>query len=108
MLDTNQAVLRSLEAALLTPAAVEAIVHEVVASARPAEETVVPRRAALRADLAVVEAEITRLTGAIARAPISAACSTPSEPRGSGGRRFRRPSPRSTAWGACRCSTRSP
>ena len=69
MLDTNQAVLQSLEEALLTPAAVEAIVHEVLAAARPVEETAVPRRAALRADLVVVEAEIARLTSAIARAP---------------------------------------
>jgi DNA invertase Pin-like site-specific DNA recombinase len=69
MLDTNRAVLRSLEAALLTPAAVEAIVREVVVSARPVEETMVPRRAAIRADLAVAEAEIARLTSAIARAP---------------------------------------
>jgi hypothetical protein len=36
---------------------------------RPAEDTAVPRRAALRADLAVVEAEIARLTAAIPRAP---------------------------------------
>ena len=69
MLETNQAVLRALEAACLTPAAVEAIVREVLDMARPAEDTVVPRRAALRADLAVVEGEISRLTGAIARAP---------------------------------------
>ena len=69
MLETNQAVLRALEAALLTPAAVEAIIREVVDMARPAEDTAVPRRAALRADLAVVESEIARLTGAIAQAP---------------------------------------
>jgi hypothetical protein len=69
MLDTNQTVLRELEQALLTPAAVEAIVHTALAAMRPAAETAVPRRAALRADLAVVEGEIARLTGAIARAP---------------------------------------
>jgi site-specific DNA recombinase len=69
MLQTNEAVLRSLEAALLTPAAVEAIVREVLAAMRPAEDTAVPRRAALRADLLLVEGEISRLTAAIARAP---------------------------------------
>jgi site-specific DNA recombinase len=69
MLDTNSAVLRSLEAACLTPAAVAAIVRETLAAVRPPEDTAVPRRAALRADLLIVEAEIARLTAAIARAP---------------------------------------
>ena len=69
MLETNQAVLRALEAALLTPAAVEAIVREVIDMARPAENTVVPRRTALQADLAVCEAEIAQLTTLTARAP---------------------------------------
>ena len=50
-------------------AEIEAIVQEVLAAARPVEETAVPRRAALRAGLVVVEAEIARLTSAIARAP---------------------------------------
>ena len=66
MLATNQEVLRKLEAAPLTPAAVEAIVGEVLAVVRPVEDTAVPRRAAPRADLIVVEAEIARLTAAIA------------------------------------------
>ncbi len=52
-----------------TPAAVEAIVREVLDTARPVEDTAVPRRAGLRADLAVIEGEIARLTAAIARAP---------------------------------------
>jgi site-specific DNA recombinase len=69
MLDTNQTVLRELEQALLTPAAVEAIVHTALAAMRPAVETASPRRAALRADLAVCEAELARLTAAIAQAP---------------------------------------
>jgi recombinase-like zinc beta ribbon protein len=69
MLDTNQAVFRELETKLLTPAAVQAIVRETLAAVRPAEDTAVPRRAALRADLVVVEVEIARLTAAIARAP---------------------------------------
>jgi hypothetical protein len=69
MLATNAAVLRALEAALLTPAAVAAIVDETLAALRPVEDSAVPRAAALRADLAVVEGEITRLGEAIARAP---------------------------------------
>jgi site-specific DNA recombinase len=69
MLDTDRAVLRELEATLLTPAAVEAIVGEVIARLWPVEDTAVPRRAAVRADLVVVEAEITRLVAAIAKAP---------------------------------------
>jgi site-specific DNA recombinase len=69
MVETDQAVLRELEATLLTPRAVEAIVGEVIARMRPVADTAVPRRAALRADLAVIEAEIVHLTAAIAKAP---------------------------------------
>jgi hypothetical protein len=69
MLDTNQAILREIEKKCLTPAAVEAIVAEALAALRPAEDTAVPRRAALRVDLAVVEREIARLGEAIAKAP---------------------------------------
>jgi site-specific DNA recombinase len=69
MLDTNQAVLRAIEAACLTPVAVEAIVRETLASVRPVADTAVPRRVALRADLVVVEAEIARPVAAIAQAP---------------------------------------
>jgi hypothetical protein len=46
-----------------------ALIRQMSEIARPAEETAVPRRAALRADLAGVEGEIAPLTGAIARAP---------------------------------------
>lgn len=70
MLDTNAAVLQSVEAALLTPAAVAAIVEEVLDELRtPAPETTVPQRAALQAELQIIEAEIGRLTTAIAQAP---------------------------------------
>ena len=101
MLDTNQAVLRALEATLLTPAAVEAIVHEVMARARPVEDTAVPRRAALRADLAVVEAELAQLTALTARPRISTVSSRPCGRRSSGARRSTPSWPRSTGSGAC-------
>ena len=70
MLDANMAVLQAVEAVLLTPAAVEAIVQEVHAALRaPAPETAVPRRTALQAELQVIEAEIARLVATVAQAP---------------------------------------
>jgi uncharacterized protein (DUF433 family) len=68
MLDTNAAVLRAIETACLTPRAITAIVRETLAALQPAEDAV-PRDTAVRADLLVVEAEIAKLTTAIAKAP---------------------------------------
>jgi hypothetical protein len=62
-------VLRALEATCLTPNAVTAIVHKAIVMMRPADGTAVPRRAALRADLAVIEARIAELIAAVGRAP---------------------------------------
>src|SRR5262249_25454526 len=63
---TNQAVLQEFEHRILNPKVVAVAFREGLAELHSSQDTVVPRRAALQADLAVLEQQLTRLSEAIA------------------------------------------
>src|SRR5207249_11978204 len=63
----NQAVLEVFERQILNPKVVEVAFREGLDELKPSEESLVPKWAALQAELAVLEQELTRLTAAIAQ-----------------------------------------
>jgi site-specific DNA recombinase len=65
--ETNHAVLETFEREVLHPSVVAVGLRHGLELLKPAEDSVVPRRAALQADLAVLDQELTRFTAAVAQ-----------------------------------------
>ncbi len=64
---TNETVLRVIEQQVLSPEVVHGTVRKVLERLRPAENTLVPQHTAARAELAVIEQELSRLSQAVAQ-----------------------------------------
>lgn len=64
---TNRAILAAIEGEVLSPAVVQATFRKVVDEQTSREDTVVPRRTALQAELTVLDQELTRLSAAVAQ-----------------------------------------
>jgi hypothetical protein len=67
MEDANRAVLETFEQEVLHPKVIEVGLRHGLDLLKPTEESVVPRREALQADLAVLDQELARFTSAVAQ-----------------------------------------